>query len=272
MTTGEPMTYACFYDFYDGPEYRQDQLALYRRLAAEAGPDVLELGCGTGIIAIDLARAGCRVTGLDIDPDMLAVAAGKLAREDSELQSRVHLVEANMAAFKLRRSFDMVCIAGNTFGLLTAQADQRGCLRSALAHLRPGGLLVIEERRLTAERLLALGQQRNVLTVHAAGVNPATGLYTTFCWITQHVDLSTQTITSRRWIDETQPDGSLRRYVPRDGGLHRSHYFAPAELRLLIEQAGFIVRDAQGMTFVAHKPRPAAECSKPTQASIQRGL
>ncbi len=50
-------TYACFYDFYDGPECRAEQLAFYRHLAAAAGPSVLELGCGTGIVALDLARA-----------------------------------------------------------------------------------------------------------------------------------------------------------------------------------------------------------------------
>ena len=52
------VTYADFYEFYDGPEYRREQLAMYRTLAAEAGAEVLELGCGTGSVALDLARAG----------------------------------------------------------------------------------------------------------------------------------------------------------------------------------------------------------------------
>ena len=59
------VSWASFYDFYDGPEHRQSQIQMYRRLAGEAGGSVLELACGTGIITLELARAGFEVTGGD---------------------------------------------------------------------------------------------------------------------------------------------------------------------------------------------------------------
>jgi ubiquinone/menaquinone biosynthesis C-methylase UbiE len=269
VSTPSAVAYASFYDFYDGPEYRGDQLAMYRRLAGEAGPRILELGCGTGIVTLDLARSGHCITGLDIDDDMLAVAARKLDAEPPDVRSRVRLVQADMKDFQLDRQFDMVFAASNTFGLLTSQADQKACLGAGFAHLRPGGLLVIEERDLTPDKLLSLLQHRSVLTVHMARINPATGLHTTFCWVTQNVDLVTQTITSRRWIDERQKDGSLKRYVPRQDGLHLSHYFNRFELQLLIEQAGFAVREIRGMTFLACKPDPHGACSPHNQSAVK---
>ena len=54
-TTGP--TFASFYDFYDAAEFRRAQLGMYRDLAVQAGGEVLELACGTGIITLELARA-----------------------------------------------------------------------------------------------------------------------------------------------------------------------------------------------------------------------
>ena len=71
-------TFASFYDFYDSPDHRQDQLQVYCTLASEGGDPILELACGTGIIATELARAGLDVTGLDISSDMLQVAQEKM--------------------------------------------------------------------------------------------------------------------------------------------------------------------------------------------------
>ena len=239
-------TFASFYDFYDGPEHRQDQLGMYTSLASEAGGNVLELACGTGIITLALARAGLDVTGLDISPDMLRVTKEKTAREEKMVQSRVRFTEGDMKDFQLDERFDCVLIPCNSFGHLTAPEDRQSCLRSVREHLRPGGRLVVEERNYTPELLMRMFARRPAITAQMSRVNPATGKHTMFNWATTHIDFATQTIYARRFIDEVQDDGTVKRYLSADGGTHCTHYFNRFELQLLIEQARFTVRDLWG--------------------------
>ncbi|HUW31699.1 MAG TPA: class I SAM-dependent methyltransferase [Planctomycetota bacterium] len=232
-------SFASFYDFYDGAEFRQDQLRMYSDLAAEIGTPILELACGTGIIAIELARKGIRVTGLDIDPDMLDAARRKLAGEDAQVRERVDLVEADMKEFDLGRTFHGIFIPTNSWGYLTKTADHRSCLQSVLRHLDDGGVLAIEENYYSPDDLARMAQRRSIPTIQMARVNPATERFTTFHWTTTHVDFEQQVIHSRRFIEEVQGDGAVRRYVPPGGGAVRKHFFNRFELQLLLEQAGF---------------------------------
>ena len=252
-TTVEPPTFESFYDFYDGPEHRQKQLAMYRALAAEAGERILELACGTGIIAIDLARAGHYVTGLDISPKMLAVAREKIGREERDVQPRIRLVQADMKDFQLDERFDAVFLTSNSFGYLTSLDDQRSCLEAIHEHLRPEGMLVIEERNYPPPALMSMWQNRLVTRAQTAKVNPATGKHTTCNWVTAHIDFVTQTIRSRSFIDEVQEDGTVKRFV-RGDGTARNHYFNRFELQLLIERACFVV----GPLWGSHDKEPLA--------------
>lgn len=119
--------------------YTQD-LALWRELAAEHAPGggaVLDLGAGTGRVALDLARAGHDVVALDLDPVLLAAlrekaAAGRLAVETACADAR---------DFALGRVFPLLLAPMQTIQLLGGRDGRDGLLRSAAAHLAPGGLL-----------------------------------------------------------------------------------------------------------------------------------
>ncbi len=108
-------------------------------LAAAAGPGLLlDLGVGTGRLAIPLAGAGVAVHGLDASRAML-----------TELRSRpggdnVTLFEADMAAFALADRYEVIVSAVSTLFMLPDQEHQIRCLRCAREHLRPDGLLVVE--------------------------------------------------------------------------------------------------------------------------------
>lgn len=115
----------------------------YRSLAEEAGSPVLELGCGTGRVALPLASAGFRVVGLDRSPPMLEIAEQKRQAASAEARGRLELVQGDMTDFDLQRAFRLVVIAGRSFmSLLTVEA-QRSCLGAIHRHLEPGGLLTI---------------------------------------------------------------------------------------------------------------------------------
>jgi SAM-dependent methyltransferase len=97
------------------------------------GPsDVLDAGCGTGRVAVELARRGHRVVGADNDASMLEVA-----RRSPEVRWEL----ADLAVMDLTDRFDLVVAAGNVMVFLEPGSEARVVARLA-AHLRPGGLLV----------------------------------------------------------------------------------------------------------------------------------
>lgn len=238
--------FAAYYDFYDSPKYRKAQLEFYVDLVRETGDPVLELASGTGIVTLELARAGFNVTGVDISQDMLSVARQKLGEEETAVRERVEYVEGDMADFDLGKEFKAILIPTNSFGYLTTMEPQRQCLRAAYAHLASGGRLVIEERLYTPDTLVRMQAKRAVPTIQASGINPATGKHTTFHWTTMYIDVIRQIIHSNRFIEEVERDGTVRRVVPEGGGNTRTHFFTPGELQLLLEQAGFEIAHAWG--------------------------
>ena len=113
-------------------------LGLWRELAAARGAGgVLELGCGTGRVALDLARHGHRVTGLDSDPDLVR-AMGARARERG---LDVQAVVGDARALAMGRRFGLVLLPMQVVQLLGGAEGRAALLHGAREHLRPGGLL-----------------------------------------------------------------------------------------------------------------------------------
>jgi SAM-dependent methyltransferase len=104
-------------------------------LRESGGTRVLDAGCGTGRVAIELARRGFSVVGVDADPAMLASARAK-APELSWIEADLrHLGDVVDGAF------DLIVLAGNVMIFLDPGSEGR-VLRQAVAHLVPGGLLL----------------------------------------------------------------------------------------------------------------------------------
>jgi SAM-dependent methyltransferase len=114
----------------------------YLELAHSLPGPVLELGCGTGRVALALARAGLQVVGLDLSEAMLQVFRSKLALEPAEVRERVELVHGSMADFNLGRKFGLILVPFRAFQHLMTVEDQRACLLSVAQHLLPAGRFV----------------------------------------------------------------------------------------------------------------------------------
>lgn len=113
--------------------------------ALAAGGSVLELGVGTGRIAVPLARLGLQVAGVDISPQMLAQL--KVEADGLEIQ----LLHGDMAtASLLPQRFNVVYAAFNSFFALTSLRQQARCVQNAARHLKPGGVFVLEAKPPTA--------------------------------------------------------------------------------------------------------------------------
>ena len=105
-------------------------------LAGE-GP-VLELGVGTGRIAMPLSRKGVRVHGIDLSPEMVA----ELKRKPGA--GAIDVTIGDFATTKVEGSFTLAYLVRNTITNLTTQDDQVRCFQNVAAHLVSGGRFVIE--------------------------------------------------------------------------------------------------------------------------------
>jgi SAM-dependent methyltransferase len=117
-------------------------LPLWEELAERCGGPILELGCGTGRVALHLARRGHEVIGLDRDRELLEALAERA--DGLELTT----VCADAQAFDLDRQVSLVLAPTHLLQLLPGESERRDCLRSVAQALRPGGLLagaIIEE-------------------------------------------------------------------------------------------------------------------------------
>jgi SAM-dependent methyltransferase len=116
-------------------------LPLWRELAAARPGPILELGCGTGRVALDLAQRGHRVTALDSDAELVRELASRARR--AGLGASVDSLTADARSFTLDRRFRLAIAAMQVFQLLGGSAGRGRALERAREHLAPGGLLAV---------------------------------------------------------------------------------------------------------------------------------
>lgn len=126
-------------DFYAATHVgTEGDLAFYIGQCRDA-ETILELGCGFGRVLDALATAypRARLTGIDIDADLLALASARVPNS-------VELIREDMQAFDLERTFDRVLLPHSTGYCLPDQAAVNRCLAAAYRHLKPGGRLLLD--------------------------------------------------------------------------------------------------------------------------------
>jgi SAM-dependent methyltransferase len=130
---------AARYDGTDGvfaPEVVEATVDFLAGLAGRSG--ALELGVGTGRIALPLARRGVPVHGIDLSEAMVARLREKPGAE------RVATTIGDFASTRVPGAFSLAYLVFNTIMNLTTQEEQVACFENVAAHLEPGGCFVIE--------------------------------------------------------------------------------------------------------------------------------
>ncbi len=188
-------------------------------LAGLAGDGrALELGIGTGRIALPLARRGVPVHGIDMSRAMVARLRAKPGGE------QIGVTFGDFATTRVAGPFAVAYLVFNTIMNLTTQEAQVACFRNVAAHLAPGGCFVIEVH---VPELRRLPPGQNVVPFH---VSPTRWAYDVY-------DTATQAMSSN--------------YVEVSGGRGEYtsipfRYVWPTELDLMAQLAGLRLRDRWG--------------------------
>ena len=176
---------------------------------AGSGP-ALELGIGTGRVALPLSRRGVRVHGIELSPAMVAQLQAQPGA------SGVGVTVGDFATATVNRTFALVYLVRNTITNLTTQDEQVQCFRNAAEHLTPGGCFVIENY-VPELRRLPPGQTSHVFVATADHIG------------VDDYDVARQIEVSNHWW---VIDGRLRTF----SSPHR--YVWPSELDLMARLAG----------------------------------
>jgi SAM-dependent methyltransferase len=175
----------------------------------------LELGIGTGRIALPLARRGVPVHGIELSKAMVARMRAKPGGED------IGVTIGDFATARVDRSFSVAYVVANTIMNLTTQAAQVACFRNVAAHLQPGGCFVID---VVIPDLRRLPPGQTILAYDLSETR----------WSFDEYDVVAQGLTSNHF---EIVDGRLERFSAP------FRYAWPAELDLMAQLAGMRLRE-----------------------------
>jgi SAM-dependent methyltransferase len=217
---------------------------LYLALAARTGDPIVELGVGTGRLAVPLATAGHHVIGVDDDPAMLERARRRAAEAGRSVAGRLALVPADMVDVRpadLGLAQDRAALAFlglNSILLLADRTLQRRVLTTMASILAPGGVAVVDAWLPSVEDLVRFDGRLSLEWLRA---DPATGRQVAKLAAAWY-DESSRLVTLTTIFDEAEPGGSPARWTRSDA----LRLIGPDELRAFAEDAGLVVEQLAG--------------------------
>jgi SAM-dependent methyltransferase len=236
---------------YDLEDSSDTGVEFYASLARETCGPVLEVACGTGRVAIPIARMGLAVTGVDIVPGMLARARAKSAGLP------VRWIQGDARSFNLGEQFRLVFMTGNAFQAFLTRIDQEALLERVRAHLNDDGLFAFETRnpRWAASRKtdssrpeqapgpeqgsFALLETRNEEEHRRTYTDPdGREVRTSKTQVYDHTAQVLHWTTYRRWREGASQRTRITRIAVR--------YTFPQELDALLHRSGFAITRQYG--------------------------
>jgi SAM-dependent methyltransferase len=223
-------------DLVDDP----GDLDLYRALANRSDRPILELGVGTGRLALPLTAAAHHVVGVDRDPAMLDRARAAAAAAGADAASRLELVEADFVGLRLPSagSFGLVFLALNSLMLVGTRDRQRETLRTMAAHLAPDGVAVVDVWLPDADDLARFDGR---LILEYGRRDPTSGATVTKIGSAQH-DAATQSVALSTIYEESLAGATPRRWFRQDV----LRLVSADELRGMAEDAGLAIEVLAG--------------------------
>lgn len=197
---------------------------LTEQWARKQGGPLLDLGCGTGRVALRFAQQGYQVTGVDATPEMIELARQKAAKQGVS----VDWVVSDARTFHLQKHFQFVYMLENVFQFFLTREDQDAMLGRVREHLSPEGCFLFETRNPSPQNLFEVrhpGPKK--FAMHDGGQVVITEQ--------QHYDPLTQIQHITRDLTFHHPDGQQVKKAYRTA----LRYVFPQELEALLFYNGF---------------------------------
>jgi SAM-dependent methyltransferase len=213
---------------------------LYVAIAARTGGPILELACGSGRLAIPLASEGYDVTGVDLEPAMLARARAAADEAGPDVARHLRWVQADIRDLALPEagSYRLAFIGLNSLFLLADRREQAAALATLARHLASGGLVVIDAWLPDAEDLARFDGR---LMLEWVRVDPDTGHHVTKTGAALH-DAANGVVRLTSLFDEGVPGGAPVRWIRED----RLKLVGADDLRTMAEAADLVVETIAG--------------------------
>ncbi len=216
---------APYYDVFNGEldygAWADACEATFRRYCPSGVPSVLDLGCGSGRMTVELARRGYDMVGVDGSPEMLTAARD--AAETAGVLPRCLFLLQDLCSFELYGTVEAVVCCLDTLNHLTSYRDLRACLSLVHNYLVPGGLFLFD-----------LNSRKKFETVYADNVYT----YETeeaFCIWQNEYRASSSLADFYVTVFEANGDGSYR----RSDAVTRERMYPTASILRELRAAGF---------------------------------
>jgi len=226
MTHNDNEFQGFFAEFFDMLHEGCEDAEHYVPVLGTYGKTVLELGSGTGRIAIPLAKAGFRVTGIEYEPDMIALMEKKDYPRD-----RLRVVRADARHFSLEERFDVILLSCNFLNHFTDARDAVSILSCCKNHLEPDGYIIIDASVPDTEYMARTNGEEEVLTFATGSNSEIRDFFKPAYDFLNQVEYDT--IRLEEW-----KDGALIREACTE---ERLTWYYPREIRSLVREAGLRV-------------------------------
>ena len=216
-----------FSEFFDMLHEGCEDAEIYPVLLKSYGSRILELGSGTGRLAIPLAEAGFNVTGIEYEADMIAVMEKKPYPRD-----RLRVLRGDARSFALDERFDVVLLACNFLNHFPDARDVLAVLRRCREHLLPRGCVIIDCSAPDTEYMVKSNGKEEALTFMTGSGSEIRDYFLPRYDLLNQIE--EDTIRLEEWRE-----GKLLRSACTEEKLT---WYYPRELRSLIDEAGLRVR------------------------------
>jgi SAM-dependent methyltransferase len=233
------------YDLEYQGQSEQD-VPFWRELVTRFAPrHILELGCGSGRIGLELLRlpGNFKLEGLDIEPEMLKAYARKVGNEAEDIRKRIFLHEGDMSDYQLatKGTFDLIFLPFNSIAHLYELDQQLNAFHHTYEHLAPGGRFVVDTFLPDIDYLSNALNRPSHVYLEDEIVSPEED-FTMLLYSSRKYDQVEQ-LQHITWTHEKFfESGENERYLTKLD----MHIFFPRELQLLFLATGFAIEAIYG--------------------------
>ena len=219
-------------DIYD-IEYNFMEDINFLKTLISKDEEILELGCGTGRILVNLVKDGFSVDGLDISEEGIQIIKNKLKK----LDTKTELFISDMSDFSIGKKYDFIFSVFNSFMMLTDFRKQERCLEKIYKHLNENGKVLLSTanpclKRMSENFAYVKHQKKLINTKTKNDINK---------YEYNHYDLENQLIHRTFYYDEI-----INGIVYRKENKFTVRYLFKYEFILMLEKAGFEILNIYG--------------------------